>query len=139
LNYVDSGYIDAGYIGVPGSGVKFALGAQTLNFEQAPLRPPRDIELIQADALSAGGRRFGFAIIAAEDILVLSWPRLLGYYRERLIDWFNNVADGMAISFTYVDKDGVERSVRIADPQLPEIRQIAGDRYAVQIRLLVDP
>jgi len=139
LNYVDSGYIDAGYIGVPGSGARFVLGAQSLDFDQAPLRPPRDFELIQTDALSAGGQRFGFEILAVEDVMTLSWPRLLDYYRERLIDWFNSVANGMANSFIYVDKDGAEQTVRIADPQLPEIRQIAGDRFAVQVRLLVNP
>ena len=138
MSYVDSGYVAASYFGGPGSGVRFVLGGQTLDFDQAPLRPPRELQLIQADALSAGGQRFGFDILASEDLLTLSWPRLLGYHRDRLLDWFDSVADGMANSFSYIDRDGVERTVRIADPQLPEIRQIAGDRYAVQLRLLVE-
>jgi len=138
MSYVESGYIEAGYFSGAGSGVRFALGVQTLDFDQAPQRPPRDLQLIQADARSAGGDRFGFDILASEDIVTLTWPRLLGYHRNQLIDWFNNVADGMANSFSYVDKNGVEQTVRFADPQLPEIRQIAGDRYVVQIRLLVE-
>jgi len=137
MSYVEAGYAEAGYFGQPGSRAMFQLGGQTLNFEQGPLRPTLDLELLQAEFASAGARGFALDPIGEELILLLRWPRLYAYYRTRLLDWFFNVADGMAHSFTYRAPDATLYIVRLATPQLPEIREVADQRYKVEIPLLV--
>ena len=137
MSYVADGYVASGYIGQPGSRAMFQLGAQTLNFEQSPLRPPLDLEEIQAEFESAGGRHFALDPIAEEQVMVLRWPRAYSYYADRLIDWFYNIAEGMANSFTYRDKDDNTFTVRIATAELPEVREVRGGRFELEVPLLV--
>lgn len=137
MSYVEAGYAEPGYFGSPGSRAMFQLGGQILQFEQDPLRPVLDLALLQAEFASASGRNFALAQIGEEQLLVLRWPRLYGYYRTLLLDWFFNVAQGMSHSFTYRAPDDTLYTVRLAAPQLPEIREVAFQRYAVEIPLLV--
>lgn len=137
MNYVEAGYIEAGYLGQPGSRAMFQLGDNTLNFEQAPLRPPLGLELLQAGFASSGGRDFALAPIGEEQIILLRWPRLYAYYQDQLLDWFFNIAQGMANSFTYRSPDDSLYTVRLASPDMPELREVGHQRFAVEISLLV--
>jgi len=137
MSYVAAGYVEAGYFGPPGSRAMFQLGDKILNFEQAPLRPPLDLTLLQAEFTSSGGRSFALPQIGEEQILLLRWPRLYAYYRAQLLDWFFNVAQGQMHSFSYRAADDQLYTVRLATSQLPEIREVADQRYQVEIALLV--
>ena len=139
MSYVAAGYAAPGYFGQPGSRAMFQLGTQTLNFEQSPLRPPLDSVQLQAEFASAGGRSFALVPIAEEQTLLLRWPRLSGYQRDRLLDWFFNVAQGMSNSFTYRAPDDTLTTVRLAAPDLAEIREVANQRHAVEVPLSVVP
>lgn len=141
MPYVEPGYAeDQGrYFGGPGSLVRFtAADGQTLNFDQAPLRPPGELNLIQAESRTAAGVPFGHAVYGADETLRLRWPRLYTYHRDRLLDWFRSVVVGMGGVFTYRDVAGVDRAVRSASPALPEIREIAPDRHQTEIDLVIE-
>jgi hypothetical protein len=137
MSYVDPGYALNGYFGSVGSLARFQLGMVTINFEQPPLRVPTDLELLQTTFSSAGGMPFALAPLAEEELLQLRWPRMFRYYRDRLVDFFANTADGMNGVFDYRDPVGQVLQVRFSSPDLPEIREVAIDRFVVDVSLLV--
>lgn len=135
--YVEAGYIDDGYFGGAGSIAAFILGSASLKFERDPQRPPRSLQLIQAVGRATGGNLYGYSVHAEDDLLTLSFPRLHRYYLERLREWFRDVSAGMSHAFTYRQPDGVEITVRFAEPRL-SVREITPDRFAVELSLMIE-
>lgn len=135
---------------------KFILGADELDFERAPQRPPRSLALQQASARNSGGGLIGFEVFGGEDVITLSWPGMSSADKDALLNWFATLADGMSNSFTYqtaieqlyiaagyvvdgyVATEYPAYNVRFADAALPEITELAPDRYAVSVNLLVE-
>lgn len=136
--YVESGYIDSGYFGGAGTRAAFLLGSQTLVFQEAPLRPPVSLALIQAEGKSAGAVRVGHPVWAADDLIDLRWPRMHAFALQQLRAWWSTVARGMAVSFVYRDPWDVLRTVRFASSELPEVREVAYGRFEVSFRLRIE-
>lgn len=133
--YVEAGYVDDGYFIYSATTAAFVLGAASLIFSRAPQRPPQSLTLYQAEAVSAGGDRFGHAVFASDDEIELVWPRMASFTLDQLRTFWEQYAKGMAIPFVYRDHWGVSHSVRFATPDFPEVRQKTPDRYEVSLRL----
>ncbi len=117
----------------------FIFGVKALFFDQAPERPPRRLALLQAEARSSGAERFAHPAFADDDLIELYWPRMLKADKEALLAFWRDTTRGMAKTFTWRDHSGNEQTVRFAEAGLPEITQKTPDRFAVRVRLRVEP
>lgn len=104
-------------------------------FGRNPQRPPQGLDLLQAEARSTGGVRFGFDPHAIERPLTLTWRGMASGDLAALEIFETAVINGMAEAFTYTDGDGIERTVRRATPTI-ESSETAPGRYAVTVELL---
>jgi len=136
--YVEAGYIDDGYFGGAGSLAAFILSGASYNFERDPQRSPRSLQLIQAQGQASGGKLYGYTVHAEDRFFTLNFPRLHRYYLERLREWFRDVSRGMAHAFTYRQPDGVEITVRLAEPRL-SVREVTPERFSVSLSLMIEP
>jgi hypothetical protein len=114
---------------------RFDLDASALVFSRAPLRPERSLELIQAEAQSAGGVRFGFDSYAAEDLIPLRWQGMSSADLAALLTFAADVAGWMANAFTYTDTEGTAHGVRLAAAEISH-RETAHGRHAVSLLLV---
>ena len=140
-DYLEDGFLEdqGDYFGQRGTLARFILGDRVLIFGEAPaLSLALELSLVQGEAKSAGGDRFGLAVYDSDDLVALSWSRMFTYHKDRLVDWFLNVARGMSEAFVYRDPWGVERTVRFWAAELPEIRERAADRFEVSFVVRVE-
>lgn len=104
-------------------------------FGRNPQRPPQGLDLLQAEARSTGGVRFGYDPHAIERPLILTWRGMATADLASLEAFESSVINGMAEAFTYTDGDGVEHTVRRATPTL-DSTEIAHGRHNVTVELL---
>lgn len=119
-------------------GFLFRSPDEMLWFADAPERPRRNVQPIQAQLVTPAGHRTFGDVIADDQRIALRWPRLSAGNKDALIDWWHRVARGMSHAF-YVRVNGTEYQGRFASGQLPTITERTPDRFDVRIEILVEP
>lgn len=117
--------------------VKFELGANVLQFEVSKSYPDSNpIEKAQVlDRTATGVLRvetFGITIRTKK----LNLINITKNDYDGLIDWFDNISNGAANSFTYYDQDSSTHTVRMLN-NICDITQVGVNRYNGEIILEV--
>lgn len=113
----------------------FTHASGSVTFSRPPLRPQRSLELLQAEAQSAGGDFFGLDSYDVEKLIVLRWPGMSTSDLEDLEAFLFDTVNGMAETFTYTDVWAGAHSVRFAAAELRSIER-AADRHDVTVLLM---
>jgi hypothetical protein len=119
-------------------GFLFRSPDEMLWFADAPERPRRNVQPIQAQLVTPAGHRTFGDVIADDQRIALRFPRLSAGNKDALIDWWHRVARGMSHAF-YIRLYGTEYQGRFASGQLPTITERTPDRFDVRIEILVEP
>lgn len=114
---------------------RFDHAAGSLVFTRAPAYGSGGQDVLQAEAVSAGGDPYALDPVATEKPLPLVFPRMPLTDWEALLTFFDQVADGMAEEFTYTDVRGTAHNVRFAVPEL-EAEEVAFETFAVTVPLV---
>jgi len=112
----------------PTSGTYFAPGRN-------PVRPQISPTPVQQTARTSGGVPYGYDPTLTELLIPLSWSSMGYADMGALVEFFKNVAVGMANDFSVADPwDGTIYTARFATPIL-EITESAPGRYSVSLQL----
>lgn len=114
---------------------KFVLGESQLQFSRG-LRYPVEKPNEKVQALD----RTGAGSLQVESLGLGIRTRILRFRNlpqadyEALDAWFDDIANGAANSFTYIDEDGVSMTVRIITPKL-NFAETALERFSGELLL----
>lgn len=109
----------------------------SVNFKRLPLYPEYEFVFDQAVDKSAGLDSYGYAPVAQEMLIKLSWPRMFQADKVALETFYKDVVKGMARTFTYSNNlFGPALPVRFAAP-LPIMPEVAYQQYRVDLTLRV--
>ena len=106
-----------------------------MTFSRSPRRPAQATRLLQAEAATAAGRRYGYTPAASEREILLEWPAMLAADYAALRTFFVTTTSLGSAAFTYTDAAGVAVSVRFLPGGTIAATEVTPDSYRVSLTL----